>query len=309
MDGRAPAATARAALAVGDEDLERMLLIRHFELLLLERFARGVVHGTTHTCLGQEHVPVILAPLLREDDFVLSNHRGHGHYLARFDDCEGLLAEILGREGALASGVGGSQHVHRPGRHLSTGVQGESLPLGVGIALHFKRSGSGRLAVAFVGDGTFGEGAVYEALNMAALWRLPLLVVVENNHISQSTPATLQMAGDIAGRARAFGLEHVGLAGHDVAALRSRAAAAVGAARGGRPVVVEFDTARLGPHSKGDDTRTPEVLEALRAQDWHPRWRSADPERFQRLEDAVRRRLERLFEAVERRPPSRWDGA
>ena len=113
----------------------------------------------------------------------------------------------------------------------------------------------------------------------------------------------------LAGEEPAEGLEHVGLAGHDVAALRSRAAAAVGAARGGRPVVIEFDTVRLGPHSKGDDTRTPEELEALRAQDWHPRWRLADPERFQRLEDAVRRRLERLFEAVERRPPSRWDGA
>ena len=293
-----------------DGDLTRMLLIRHFERLLLDLYARGLVHGTTHTCLGQEAIPVALAPLLDADDFVLSHHRGHGHYLARFDDCEGLLAEILGRDGALANGVGGSQHILRPGRHLSTGIQGESLPLALGIALHFKRARSGKLAVAFVGDGTFGEGVVYEALNMAALWRVPLLVVVENNGISQSTPVSLHMAGDIRSRARAFGIEHHALSGDDVPALRERAAGGVSAARHeARPVLLEFDTRRLGPHSKGDDTRDPAALEALRALDWYPRFQADDPGRFERLEAAVRQRIEELRERVERRPPSRWDEA
>src|SRR5205085_10545173 len=111
-----------------DADLATMLLIRHFELALLDLFARGELHGTTHTCLGQEYVPVALAPLLTARDYVFSNHRGHGHYIARFGDPDGLLAEIMGRAGGVCHGVGGSQHVFRD-RYLSTGVQGESLPV------------------------------------------------------------------------------------------------------------------------------------------------------------------------------------
>ena len=120
-------------------------------------------------------------PLLRQDDFVFSNHRGHGHYLARFDDPEGLLAEIMGRAGAVCHGVGGSQHIRR-GRYFSTGVQGESVPVAVGAALQLKREGHGALAILFIGDGTWGQGAVYEALNMAKLWQLPLIFLMENNY-------------------------------------------------------------------------------------------------------------------------------
>ena len=121
-----------AGIDVGD--LSSLLMIRHFEQAVLDLFARGLLNGTTHTCLGQEYVPVALGPLLAPDDFVFSNHRGHGHYLARFDDPAGLLAEMTGREGAVCSGVGGSQHIFR-GTYLSTGVQGESLPVAVGTAL------------------------------------------------------------------------------------------------------------------------------------------------------------------------------
>jgi pyruvate dehydrogenase E1 component alpha subunit len=117
-----------------DDDLDSLLLIRRFEQRLLDLFAAGELNGTTHTCLGQEHVPVALSPLLAEGDFVLSNHRGHGHYLARYDDPAGLPAEIMGRRGGVCDGVGGSQHLFRDG-YLSTGVQGESLPAGDGAAL------------------------------------------------------------------------------------------------------------------------------------------------------------------------------
>src|SRR5689334_8304059 len=111
--------TAAAELdAAATRDLELLLLIRHFEEALLRLFQAGRLSGTTHTCLGQEHVPVAVMPLLRDDDFVFSNHRGHGHYLARFDDPDGLLAEIMGREGGVCRGVGGSQHIRR-GRYFS----------------------------------------------------------------------------------------------------------------------------------------------------------------------------------------------
>ncbi len=121
----------------------------------------------------------------------------------------------------MCSGVGGSQHIRRDG-YLSTGVQGQSLPLAVGIGLRCKRTGDGRIAAAFVGDGTWGEGAVYEALNMAALWQVPVLVVVEHNGIAQSTPTSAQMAGSIADRAAAFGIDFVEITGHHVPEIRER---------------------------------------------------------------------------------------
>lgn len=182
---------------LSDADLGTLLMIRHFELAVLELFSQGRLHGTTHTCLGQEYIPVALYPLLDEGDYVFSNHRGHGHYLARFHDPHGLLAEIMGRAGAVCHGVGGSQHIYRD-RYLSTGVQGQSLPVAVGVGLHLKQAEPGRIAVVHIGDGTWGEGAVYEALNMAQLWQVPVLVVVEHNGIAQSTPTERQMSGTVA---------------------------------------------------------------------------------------------------------------
>ncbi|WP_220446985.1 thiamine pyrophosphate-dependent dehydrogenase E1 component subunit alpha, partial [Nonomuraea deserti] len=240
---------------LSDDDLALLLLIRSFELKLLELFGRGELNGTTHTCLGQEYVPVSLRPLLREPDWVFSNHRGHGHYLARFGDPEGLLAEIMGRKGAVCEGVGGSQHLRRD-RYLSTGVQGQSLPVAAGVALRLKRHEPGALACVYIGDGTWGEGSVYEALNLAQLWRLPLLVVVEHNGIAQSTPTALQMAGTIEGRAGAFGIGHHRVDLFEIPRIRDGLAPLIGSLRADpRPLIVEFATHRLGPHSKGDDTR------------------------------------------------------
>ncbi|MFG2698261.1 thiamine pyrophosphate-dependent dehydrogenase E1 component subunit alpha [Kitasatospora sp. NPDC051984] len=290
------------------EDLEALLGIRHFETLLLRMFSEGRLNGTTHTCLGQEYVPVALAPLLAED-FVLSNHRGHGHYLALFRDPAGLLAEITGRAGAVCSGVGGSQHIRR-GRYLSTGVQGESLPLAVGLGLHCKRVGDGRIAAVFTGDGTWGEGAVYEALNMAVLWQVPVLVIVEHNGIAQSTPTELQLAGSIADRAAAFGLDFLEITGHDIPAIRARLAPLVRRVREQhRPAVVQFTTRRLGPHSKGDDTRPDADVAALWADDWHRELAERLGEPFRELDDLIRADLEQMAREVEARPPSVWTAA
>jgi acetoin:2,6-dichlorophenolindophenol oxidoreductase subunit alpha len=306
--GADPGSAAVAPAPPDEADLAALLMIRHFEQALLRLFADGRLNGTTHTCLGQEHIPVALMRLLRPGDFVLSNHRGHGHYLARFDDPAGLLAEITGREGAVCRGVGGSQHLHRPG-YVSTGVQGESLPVAAGVALHFQRSGRPNVAVAFVGDGTWGEGAMYETLNIAALWRLPLLVVVENNHIAQSTPEALHTAGDIAGRAAAFGIAHVAVTGHDLAGIRERLSPVTERVlAGGGPAVAEFDTRRLGPHSKGDDTRDEASLAEARDQDWYAAYRAAWPELFERVDSAQRERVAQVISDVLSRPESSWDG-
>jgi acetoin:2,6-dichlorophenolindophenol oxidoreductase subunit alpha len=306
----APPASAPAFAPPGPanaEDLAALLMIRAFEEALLSLFSQGKLNGTTHTCLGQEHVPVALAPLLDADDHVFSNHRGHGHYLARYDDPAGLLAEITGRAGAVCGGAGGSQHLYRPG-YVSTGVQGESLPVAAGVALHLRRCHDRAVAVAFIGDGTWGEGAVYEALNLAALWRLPLLVVVENNLIAQTTPVTAHMAGDIAGRAAAFGIEHALIRGHDLTAIRGalRPVIARVRARCG-PAVIEFDTRRLGPHSKGDDARGEADIAEARARDWHAAYRAQSPEAFDEAERAQRERIARMVDDVLGRPESTGD--
>ncbi|MFF0577584.1 thiamine pyrophosphate-dependent dehydrogenase E1 component subunit alpha [Streptosporangium saharense] len=293
---------------LGDDDLELLLLIRHFELKLLELYGRGDLNGTTHTCLGQEYVPVALAPLLGEHDHVFSNHRGHGHYLARFRDPHGLLAEIMGRQGAVCGGVGGSQHIHRD-RYMSTGVQGESMPVAAGVALHLKRAESGVLACVYIGDGTWGEGAVYEALNLASLWRLPLLVVVENNGIAQSTPTTAQMAGSVASRAAAFGVTHHLVVSTDVNEIRTSLEEPVAAVRAGRPLVVEFATHRLGPHSKGDDIRPADAVQAARDNDWYVRYANDHPDQFHRLDGTIRARVEAIAEEIAARPPSRWEAS
>jgi pyruvate dehydrogenase E1 component alpha subunit len=295
-----------APASLADTDLDLLLMIRHFELTLLDLFEQGKVAGTTHTCLGQEQVPVVLRPLLNESDYLFSNHRGHGHYLARFGDPHGLLAEIMGREGGVCNGVGGSQHILR-NRYLSSGVQGQSVPVAAGVALRLKHNEPGQLAVVHIGDGTWGEGAVYEGLNMAALWGLPMVVVVENNGIAQSTPTVAHLAGSIAGRARAFGIDHELLTGTDVTALRARLVPLIARARSrSRPLVVEFRTIRLGPHSKGDDSRDPQERARLRNQDWYPRYATAFPDRFTAADRRQRDLAERVAREVEARPPARW---
>lgn len=300
--------TLAALTKFADEDLELLLLVRNFELALLDLFDAGKLNGTTHTCLGQEYVPVALAPLLRED-FVFSNHRGHGHYLARFEDPDGLLAEIMGRAGAVCAGVGGSQHIYRDG-YLSTGVQGQSLPVAVGVALHFKRTGQDRIAVVHIGDGTWGEGAVYEALNMAQLWSVPLLVVVEHNGISQSTPTEAQMAGTIADRASSFGIDHHELHTADINLIRAELTPVVADVRRWKaPAVVQFHTVRLGPHSKGDDTRSEAELADVRAREWSVEYARRYGDQFAAADTRQSAKIAELVADVSARPPSNWSAS
>lgn len=300
---------ARQAIAfnpIQDEDLELLLLIRHFELALLDLFSQGKLNGTTHTCLGQEYIPVALRPLFTEADFLFSNHRGHGHYLARFQDPQGLLAEIMGRDGAICNGVGGSQHIYRSG-YLSTGIQGEGVAVATGVALHLKRAGNQGLAVVYTGDGTWGEGSVYEALNIAQLWQLPLLIIVENNKIAQSTPSTQAMAGSIRGRAQAFDVQYLKVCSHDINIIRTVAEPLILRARTTcTPLIIEFDTCRLGPHSKGDDTRSQDELTELHTYDWYTFYRDHYVQQFQPLEQHVRAYIQGIVAEIEARPLTNW---
>lgn len=284
-----------------DAELSTLLLIRQFELLVLRLFAAGHVSGTTHTCLGQEYIPVAMASLL-EPAFVVSNHRCHGHYLAQFLDPAGLLAEILGRAGGVCGGRGGSQHLRRDG-FCSTGVQGEGVPIALGAAMSMKRGKKGALAAAYIGDGTWGQGVVYEALNMAQLWQAPFAILVENNGIAQSTPVEHAMAGSIAGRAAAFGVRYVEITETCPLAIRRKLADHVELTRsGGGPLLVEFKTCRLGPHSKGDDTRTPQERQQAEEADWLRHYRTHHARQVCAIELEQQSLLQRIADEVLARP-------
>ncbi|MGH3048656.1 MAG: thiamine pyrophosphate-dependent dehydrogenase E1 component subunit alpha, partial [Gaiellaceae bacterium] len=224
----------------------RMFLIRRFEETLLDLFARGEMAGTTHTCIGQEADGVAVVSCLDPArDVVVSNHRCHGHYLALTDDVDGLLREVLGREGGVCGGKGGSQHLCA-GNFYSNGILGSTVPLATGIALAQRESGVGGIATVFIGDGTLGQGVVYESLNIASLWNLPLLVVLEHNGYAQSTPSHLQLAGDVEARAAAFGIETERLDTTDVVAIQESARRAVEHVRGtGAPFFLVLDTYRF----------------------------------------------------------------
>ena len=268
------AANAHGRLAVTDRasplaDHYRVVCaIRSFEQMLLDQFARGRVAGTTHTCVGQEIAAVaVTAALDRTRDCVFSNHRGHGHFLAFCGEVFPLLAEIFGRPDGVCGGRGGSQHLHWR-NFYSNGIQGGSVGNAVGVAFAEKMKQSGAVTCAWLGDGTFGEGLVYEALNIASLWRLPIVFAIEANGIAQTTPTGAQMAGDIAGRCAAFDIPVVEVPGTDVEEMLAAATRAVDAARAEqRPQALVSHAIRLGPHSKGDDTRDPVWLQAAWAKD------------------------------------------
>lgn len=242
-----------------------MCVIRRLEETLLESFSAGELVGTTHTYIGQEAGAVgIIAHLDPARDVVFSNHRGHGHYVAFTDDVAGLIGEVTGRATGTCAGKGGSQHLHK-GNFYSNGVQGSIVPVATGMALAERKKGTGAVITVFVGDGTLGQGTLYECLNMASLWSLPLLFVVENNHYAQSTPESLAVSGSISARATAFGVPATEIDTTDVETIYAEAGAAVERVRAtGEPFFLVLDTYRFSPHSKGDDTRDPAEIEERR---------------------------------------------
>src|SRR5512133_1460216 len=164
-----------------------MLLIRRFEERALAEFSAGRLFGTTHAYIGEEADAAAIFSAASPDDIVWSNHRCHGHFIAYGGDPYRLAAELMGKATGLVGGRGGSQHIHWR-NFYSNGIQGGIVPVATGMALAQKVRGTGKVAIVFLGDGTLGEGAVYETLNISALWRLPILFVVENNHYAQTTP-------------------------------------------------------------------------------------------------------------------------
>ncbi len=284
----------------------QMYLIRTVESSVLELFARGELTGTVHTCIGQEACAVgVVSALDRRRDVLFSNHRAHGHYLAWCDDVEGLLAEIMGRKTGVCGGRGGSQHLHT--RHLYTnGIQGGIVPNAVGAALAAKMLRSGGITVVFLGDGTMGQGVVYESLNVASLWSLPVLFVLEDNGYAQTTPKHLAQAGELTDRARAFRVEVRSVVADDVFVVNTAATEAAGQVRETqRPFFLSLSTYRLSPHSKGDDFRSEAEVASYRARDPLTRLGLLLPNDVRRgVEELARQRVGRAIELARESPPA-----
>ncbi len=292
-------AIAKTTGSLDCELFERMLLIRRFEERLLDEFTRGRLFGTTHAYIGQEANAVGLIGELGSEDVVFSNHRCHGHFLAYGGDPHLLAAELMGKATGLCGGRGGSQHICFR-NFYSNGVQGGIVPCATGMALAEKVRGQRAIVVVFLGDGTLGEGVVYESLNIAALWSLPILYVVENNRYAQTTPIRLALAGSIRKRFEAFGIHTAELESSDVTAVRAHAQPAITRVRDRRePGALILHTHRMCAHSKGDDTRDAQELDACREHDpLLVHGQRVSPAERARAESACMTRLDAVFAAA-----------
>lgn len=233
-----------------------MLLIRRFEERMEQIFLEGVVSGTCHTCTGQEAVAVGVCAALRPTDYVVSNHRGHGHFIAKGGDPRLLMAEVFGKVTGYSAGRGGSQHMacFKIGFLGSNGITGGGIPIATGAALALQLQGRSEVVACFFGDGAANQGTFHEALNMAAIWKLPVLYICENNLYAMSTPFHEAFAiSDIAQRASAYGMPGQIVDGNDVLAVRHVVAQAAEHVRAGQgPVLIECKTYRFSGHSRGD---------------------------------------------------------
>jgi pyruvate dehydrogenase E1 component alpha subunit len=250
----------------------RMATIRRAEERLARLFAEGEVPGFLHLSIGQEAVPIGVCAALEPGDTITSTHRGHGHALAKGVPLEGFFAEILGRESGLCAGRGGSIHVAdmSVGMLGANGIVGGGLALAAGSALAHQVKRNPNVAVAFFGDGAMAEGVLHECLNLAALWRLPLVFVCENNGWGEFSPLERQFAGTLAALGAAFGIPYREADGGDVESVAEAARESVAhARRGAGPQILECRTHRWCGHYEGDPQkyRDPSNLDEARRLD------------------------------------------
>jgi len=251
-----------------------LVLIREFENALDQLFASGIMRGTAHFCVGQEATAVGLSAALKKGDYVISYHRGHGHFLAQGGDPKRIMAELFGKEAGYSFGRGGSQHVSsfEDGFLGSNGITGGGMPVGTGAALALKMKGTGGVSVVFFGDGAANQGAFHESMNLGSIWKLPVVYVCENNLYSMSTHVKDTTAvGDIADRAAAYSIPGVIVDGNNLVEVMDAAETAVERARSGQgPTLIECKTYRLLGHSKSDNR-------AYRTREEEAAWHARDP--------------------------------
>jgi TPP-dependent pyruvate/acetoin dehydrogenase alpha subunit len=257
---------------------EQMCKIRAFEDTANELYTSAKMPGLAHLYIGEEAVAVGVCEALRRDDYITSTHRGHGHCLAKGAALDRMFAELLGKADGYCRGKGGSMHIadQETGNLGANAIVGGSTGIATGAALSIKMRKSDQVAVCFFGDGALGQGLLYESMNMAQLWKLPVIYVCENNLYGEYTHHTEAVAGDMLGRARAFGIHAVDVDGQDVRAVNTTMRELVDRARsGGGPAFLLCHTYRFHGHHVGDISR-----DYYRAREEEAQWRQRDPIRL-----------------------------
>ncbi|MEM8540441.1 MAG: thiamine pyrophosphate-dependent dehydrogenase E1 component subunit alpha [Pseudomonadota bacterium] len=295
--------------------LRKMYLIRKFEEGAEDSYTRGLIHGTMHLSIGQEASAVGACMPLEEDDQITSTHRGHGHCVAKGADVSRMFAEFFGKETGYCKGRGGSMHIAdvEKGNLGANGIVAGGIPIAVGAALTSKRLKLGKVVLCFFGDGANNEGAFHESLNMAAVWKLPVVFVCENNKYGMSTSIERSTAVEhIADRAAAYSMPGVTVDGNDFSAIAEAVHAAVEHARAGEgPSLIESITYRWRGHSKSDRNR-------YRSKEEINEWIEKDPiirfskflqdhkimtsEEISALEDSVHREIQEAIDFAKASP-------
>ncbi len=256
------------------EIFSTMNRIRAFDEKVDELFAAGKVYGTTHLYVGEEAVAAGVCAILEPADYITSTHRGHGHNIAKGGDLKRMAAELLGKEAGYCHGRGGSMHIADAaiGNLGANGIVGDGMPIAVGAALALSMQRRPQVVAAFAGDGSLNEGAFHEAVNLAAVWHLPVVFVIENNQYAMSTAVSRAYAiPELIERARAYGIPGIRCDGNDLLNVMETAGEAVARARaGGGPTMVEAVTYRWKGHSKSDAQR-------YRTRDEVAEWKKRDP--------------------------------
>ncbi|MCG8483124.1 MAG: thiamine pyrophosphate-dependent dehydrogenase E1 component subunit alpha [Clostridia bacterium] len=262
----------------------KMEEIRKFEEKSVELFTTGELPGFLHSCLGEEASAVGVITNLREDDYIVTNHRGHGHVIAKGTDMNHMMAELYAKEDGCCKGKGGSMHIIDRTKNIlgANGIVGQCTTLATGAGLAIQIRGTDQVAVCFFGDGAQNEGFFHESINMASIWNLPVIFVCENNMYAESTPQSYHMRPkDVADRAKAYEVQAFIADGNDVIDVYEKTEKAVGLCRKGKgPVLLEAKTYRWLGHYVGD----PGVY---RPKGESEKWKSSEKEPIARLRNAL----------------------
>ncbi len=241
-------------------DYREMLLIRRFEEKAGQLYGMGLIGGFCHLYIGQEAVVTGMQSCITPDDALITSYRDHGHMLAAGMDSRGVMAELTGREGGYSKGKGGSMHMFSKEKNFygGHGIVGAQVPLGTGIAFAMKYNGTNNCCLAYMGDGAINQGQVYEAFNMAALWKLPVIYVIENNKYGMGTAVERSSASgaDLHNRGKAYGIPGITVDGMKVEEVREAGQKAVAHCRAGKgPIILEMNTYRYRGHSMSDPAK------------------------------------------------------
>jgi pyruvate dehydrogenase E1 component alpha subunit len=262
-----------------EEIFTKMVQTRYFEETAARLFTEGKVHGTAHFCIGEEAAGIGVCCALEKEDYMAATHRGHHQSIGKGMSLDRMMAEFLGKETGYCKGKGGCMHIadFSVGSLGANGVVGGGIPIAVGAALSQKMRKSPHITVSFFGDGATNQGSFHESVNLAAVWKLPVLFVCENNHYAMSTPIRKQMnISDLSQRAHAYGIRGVAMDGNDAIGIYLATLEAKEYVKANGPMLLVLNTYRLMGHSKSDANvyRTKEEIEQWKKKDPIPRMRA-----------------------------------